>query len=63
LLQAACERLAAQEFTSAVLWVLEGNTRARRFYAKDGWTPDGLRRVEKVWDVKVQELRYSRPLP
>lgn len=63
LIAAARERLTQQGFSMATLWVLDSNARAMRFYAKDGWTPDGLRRVEKVWDVKVQEVRYSRPLP
>lgn len=63
LIAAARERLTQQGFSAAMLWVLDSNARAQRFYAKDGWTPDGLRRVEQVWDVKVQELRYSRPLP
>ena len=63
LIAAARGRLAGQGYLSALLWVLDSNARAQRFYAKDGWKPDGMRRVEKVWDVKVQELRYSRPLP
>lgn len=63
LIAAARERLAAQGFATALLWVLDSNVRAQRFYGKDGWRPDGMRRVEKVWDVKVQEVRYSRPLP
>lgn len=63
LIAAARRRLAEQGFSSALLWVLDSNFRAQRFYAKDGWKSDGLRRVEKVWDVKVQEVHYSRPLP
>lgn len=63
LITAARGRLVAQGFATAMLWVLDSNARAQLFYAKDGWKPDGLRRVEKIWDVKVQEVRYSRPLP
>src|SRR5215469_13184273 len=63
LIVAARERLAQRGFAAATLWVLDSNARAMRFYAKDGWKPDGMRRVEKVRDVKVQEVRYSRPLP
>jgi GNAT superfamily N-acetyltransferase len=63
LIAAARGRLAGQGFASALLWVLDSNARAMRFYTKDGWIPDGMRRVEKIWDVKVQEVRYSRPLP
>ncbi len=50
-------------FTRAVLWVLVGNQRAERFYATDGWGPDGDRRTEVVWGVAVDEIRYRRALP
>jgi GNAT superfamily N-acetyltransferase len=45
----------------AVLWVLEGNERARRFYARGGWAPDGTRRVEQWGGVPVVQLRYAWP--
>jgi GNAT superfamily N-acetyltransferase len=40
---AALGHLQAERFTAAVLWVLEGNQRARRFYADRGWREDGAR--------------------
>ena len=46
----------------AVLWVLEGNTVARRFYAAGGWTPDGATRVEPINDQPLPQLRYTHPL-
>ena len=46
----------------AVLWVLEGNDRARRFYDKGGWRPDGTTRVEAIGGQPVPQLRYSKPL-
>jgi ribosomal protein S18 acetylase RimI-like enzyme len=46
----------------AVLWVLAGNERARRFYSAGGWVADGATRVEPINDVPVEQLRYSRPL-
>jgi ribosomal protein S18 acetylase RimI-like enzyme len=46
----------------AVLWVLEENERARRFYDRAGWVPDGETRVEAVNGEPVSQLRYSRPL-
>jgi GNAT superfamily N-acetyltransferase len=46
----------------AVLWVLEANERARRFYDRGGWKPDGATRVEAVNGEPVPQLRYSRPL-
>lgn len=41
LVTAARERLRSIGVTGAVLWVLDANTRARRFYERDGWRPDG----------------------
>jgi len=46
----------------AVLWVLERNERARRFYDRGGWRPDGETRVEAVNGEPVPQLRYSRKL-
>jgi len=43
----------------AVLWVLEENPRARRFYEREGWTLDGERKVEQFLGVDVAEVRYS----
>jgi hypothetical protein len=47
----------------AVLWVLDGNTRAERFYSADGWALDGRRRQADVWGISVNEVRYQRALP
>jgi hypothetical protein len=44
------------------LWVLVGNTRAERFYAKDGWTPDGTQRTDTVWGLQVNDQRLRRTL-
>ncbi|MFF5291442.1 GNAT family N-acetyltransferase [Paractinoplanes globisporus] len=46
----------------AVLWVLEDNERARRFYERGGWTADGETRVEPISGEPVRQLRYGRPL-
>ena len=62
LIAAARRRLAQQGFGTAILWVLDSNARAYRFYSKDGWLADGARRMEKLWGVLVQELRYQRTL-
>jgi len=45
-----------------VLWVLEDNERARRFYDRGGWTADGETRVESIGGEPVKQLRYGRPL-
>jgi len=46
----------------AVLWVLEANDRARRFYDRGGWQPDGATRVEAVNGQPVPQLRYTKEL-
>jgi GNAT superfamily N-acetyltransferase len=62
LMREARAHLAQQRFTEAVLWVLDGNDRAQRFYLIDGWRPDDRRRTEEVWGVSVDEVRYRRKL-
>lgn len=56
-------RMTAQGHRHAVLWILNGNSRADRFYRKDGWSPDGQRKREVMWGVEVEDLRYARALP
>lgn len=63
LIRDARDRLVADGFAEAVLWVLVGNDRAEHFYRIDGWRPDGQRRTEEVHGITVDELRYRRPLP
>jgi ribosomal protein S18 acetylase RimI-like enzyme len=36
-MHAAVEQLSADGYPEAVLWVLEDNPRARRFYEREGW--------------------------
>ena len=62
LLTRAEEGLADLGFASAVLWVVPGNARARRFYERQGWVHDGLDRVEHLQGVTVDVTRYSRRL-
>ena len=49
-------------FRRAVLWVVAGNARARRFYRNDGWTPDELHRDQRLLSCTVHTVRYSRAL-
>jgi GNAT superfamily N-acetyltransferase len=44
----------------AVLWVLEPNRRARRFYERGGWAADGGTRTEPIGGEPVDQLRYAR---
>lgn len=55
-------RCAAAGHAEMRLWVLEGNTRARRFYERAGFAPDGARDPQEVEGVPVPEIRYSRGL-
>jgi ribosomal protein S18 acetylase RimI-like enzyme len=43
----------------AVLWVLEGNARARRFYERGGWRADGVTRDEEMGGEPTHQLRYA----
>jgi GNAT superfamily N-acetyltransferase len=45
-------------FPLARLWVLSANARARHFYERCGWRPDGQTRVETI-GVEVEETRYE----
>ena len=42
----------------AFLWVLDENPRARRFYEREGWRPDGETKSEEIGGVTVLEVRY-----
>ena len=63
--RALMERTLARTATAAyqviVLWVLRDNTRARRFYERAGFAPDGATNLlERLGGV--QEVRYRRTL-
>ncbi|MFN8021536.1 MAG: GNAT family N-acetyltransferase [Acidimicrobiales bacterium] len=58
LMARSVDLLAADGHAHAVLWVLRDNPRARRFYAKSGWSPTGR---ETSWDGPggaVPEVEY-----
>lgn len=44
----AMEVLAKEGFHTATLWAVSDNERARRFYDRLGWLPDGVVRSEKL---------------
>jgi ribosomal protein S18 acetylase RimI-like enzyme len=62
LMHVAERGLADAGFSEAYLWVLETNTRARRFYEIAGWVADGGRKTEHRGDVELREVRYRRSL-
>jgi GNAT superfamily N-acetyltransferase len=62
LMAEARRRLWEAGFTDALLWVLDGNDRAARFYEGEGWTADGAKRVEEPYGVVSEVSRFRRPL-
>lgn len=52
----------ARGFTEAVLWVLDSNARAIRFYEREGWKPDGESRPDTFGGITVNDVRYRRRL-
>ena len=63
LLEAACGELAASGCTTATLWVLGVNERARRFYERNGWRPDGATKEHDWVAFVATDVRYRRALP
>ncbi len=62
LIQAGEERLRELGHSHVILWVLEDNPRARRFYELAGWTADGTRRPIEIFGVLLPEIRYEKSL-
>jgi GNAT superfamily N-acetyltransferase len=59
LMRASVEAMRAAGYGEAILWVLEANARARRFYEREGWTLDpGVLREDDFLGVRVREVRY-----
>ncbi len=58
LMDESLDRLLAEGFTEAILWVLEDNPRTRRFYELAGWHLDGGVKEEELLGTLVRELRY-----
>lgn len=63
LMSAARAGLRQAGFRDAALWVLDTNERARRFYAADGWRPDGAAKLDDNRPgLTLSEVRYRRSL-
>ena len=58
LMRAGLDAMRARFSGEAVLWVLEDNPRARRFYEREGWALDGARKEEEWLGVAIPEVRY-----
>jgi GNAT superfamily N-acetyltransferase len=63
LMDSALAHLAACGYDQVILWVLESNARARRFYAAAGFRPDGGTKVDQSRGFALHEVRYRRALP
>jgi GNAT superfamily N-acetyltransferase len=61
LMSAAHEWFAQEGYTTAMLWVLADNPRARRFYEREGWRAEGTR-LDTVRGVEVEEALYRLAL-
>lgn len=62
LLDAAVAGLRQLGYRQAVLFVLDSNRRAQRFYEKAGWGPDGAVKIEERPGLVLRELRYRTEL-
>lgn len=59
LLSFALRTMRAKSYKRAYLWVISGNAKAERFYAKFGFKPDGLSENAGGFSVPVTADRYS----
>jgi len=57
LMAAAKDWFAQEGYATAMLWVLADNPRARRFYEREGWRPEGTR-LDTVRGVEIEEALY-----
>jgi ribosomal protein S18 acetylase RimI-like enzyme len=62
LLARATRALTEDGYDRAVLWVLEANTRARRFYEAAGWRSDGTVHQQAFGEETRPVVRYRREL-
>jgi ribosomal protein S18 acetylase RimI-like enzyme len=63
LMTAALGRLGEAAFDRVILWVLDSNVRARRFYEAGGWLANGAAKRDDSFGVPMTEVRYRRSLP
>jgi ribosomal protein S18 acetylase RimI-like enzyme len=62
LIRAGEERMRELGYRRVVLWVLDGNERAQRFYESEGWSSDGERRTIEFVGQSIPEVRYAKQL-
>jgi GNAT superfamily N-acetyltransferase len=54
LMETALDSMRELGARDAVLWVGEANGRARRFYEREGWVPDGASRSSEIGPAEVR---------
>jgi ribosomal protein S18 acetylase RimI-like enzyme len=62
LMQAGMRDLRDLGMREATLWVLRDNLRARHFYKRLGWTPDGRIASEDYGGTRLEALCYRHSL-
>jgi ribosomal protein S18 acetylase RimI-like enzyme len=62
LLRTAEDDLCERGYRAATIWVLAGNTRARRFYEQCGYDADGGAQNETIGPAVLPSVRYRRSL-
>ncbi|MFI1994749.1 GNAT family N-acetyltransferase [Actinoplanes sp. NPDC020271] len=58
LMKAGLQRLQEAGYREIVLWALETNGRARRFYEAGGWRADGSSKIDESRGFPLAEVRY-----
>jgi GNAT superfamily N-acetyltransferase len=58
LMNAACERLKTEDYSSVTLWVYKANRAALSFYAQRGFKHDGTENVFEIGGVLLNEVRF-----
>lgn len=56
------EKLQSMGLNKICLWVLEENLNARRFYEKNGFVPNGDKKVINIGDKQLTEICYVNEL-
>jgi GNAT superfamily N-acetyltransferase len=62
LIEAGEDQLRRLGHREAVLWVMDDNPRARRFYELAGWSADGQARDIEMFGFDIPEVRYAKSL-
>lgn len=59
LLDASTDKLRELRYRTAILWVLDTNQPARRFYEAMGWTSENRERIDETFGSPIVEIAYT----